>query len=250
VSEQIKFIYLDSSYVIQSKEFNALKVKGFDPIDNVSDYPDAFFRIIDGSVIVQNIGIRRTFTIDIGVVSYADRLFCANYFNAVTKWVQYSHDGFFETVSVVNSEGKLQTDWLNNVHTARYVVLNLQDAIVLDAIPQPNPNPATTEDNLYLKKKVVITGYVGSPEVFVTNAGKLVSCDAPSGLYPVFDDTLQKFYISVNGQVYQDAHFHVTALESESGGNLTFSVERSDAGNPSSDGSYYADIAIFAVSIL
>jgi hypothetical protein len=248
--DNITLLYIDSSYTIQSKEFTVLKVKGFDPIDNTSDYPDAMFRIIDGSIIVQNIGIRRNFTIEVGVTNYTNRLFCANYFYATTKWIQFAHDGFLETISVVNDSGKFQTEWLNNVHTARYVVLNLQDAVVFDAIPQPNANPATTETNLYLKKKVLITGYVGNPESFTTNSGKLVSCDAPAGVYPAFDDTLQKFYISVNGQVYQDCHFHVTALESETAGNLTFSVERSDAGNPSGDGSYYADIAIFEVSIL
>jgi len=103
---------------------------------------------------------------------------------------------------------------------------------------------------MYIKKHVSIDGYIGSPEVLVTNAGKLATCDAPAGVFPTFDDTLEKYHISVNGQVYQDCNFHVTALESEVAGNLTFSIERSNFGDPSADGSYYADIIIFVQSIL
>lgn len=246
----LHLVYLDNSTGIRyDRDFNALKVKGFDPVDSVGSFPDILHRVLDGSLIEQNIGIKRSFTLEIGVVPFADRIFCANFFYATTKWVQYAHDSFYETVGVVNDTNRLETDWLNDVHLARYVVLNLRDRYLLTSFPAANPNPPIYETMRYIKKKVSIIGYQGSPETFTTNSGKLATADAPAGLFPNFDDTLEKYEIDVS-RVYQDCHFSASTVESTSGGNLTFTIERSDAGNSSPDGSYYCDICIAPISIL
>lgn len=248
--DAIRLIYQHNTTGLRyTKDFNALRIKGFDPVDSVSDFPDVLHRIIGGSLLPQNIGIKRQFTIEIGVVPYADRLFCANFFYASTKWLQYSHDGFFETIKVVNNADRLQTDWLNDVHIARYIVLNLQDKLILKNIPQANPNPPEYETMRYYKQKVLITGYRGSPETFTTNVGKLATCDAPAGAYPNFDSSVEKYEI-IFSRVYQDCHFDASTPESTSGGNLTFTMERSNFGDPASDDSYYADIIIAPISIL
>lgn len=249
--ETLSLKYLDNeTNVAATQVFSALRVKGFDPSDDLQDFPDFIADVIDGTIIHQTIGFRRNFTIEFGTgLSFSERTFIGNFWRSYRKWLIYTHDGISEKIEVVRRTGEFDTIWIDNVHLARYCVLELSDKYVLTDFPSASVNPVVYDLNMYIKKKVQIDGYVGNPETFTTNNGKLASCDAPAGAYPTFNSANEKYHIDINGQVYQDCHFHVTALESVSSGNITFDVERSDAGNPSSDGSYYADIIISVVEI-
>ena len=235
--------------VIYTRSFLALRVKGFDPVDDLLDYPDVIHNIVDGSLLHQSIGVRRKFTIELGVIKDDERLFVGNFYQSITKRIIYTHDGILETVWVTRNESVLQTEWKDNTALARYVVLSLHDKYTFTVFPFVNPNPPIYESDMYLKKKVLIAGYVGSPETFTTNVGKLATADAPLGIYPTFNSLIEKYYIAIDGRAYQDCHFHAPTVESVVGGNLVFDIERSDSGNSNVDGGYYADIAIFVVAI-
>ena len=249
--DSITLKYQDATTaIIYSTTFSALRVKGFDPVDDLMDFPDVVHEIVDGTLIHQTIGVRRRFTVELGVLNPTQRLFCGNYWRSVTKWLVYTHDSFTETILVTRDTGVFEADWLDDTVLARYVVFYLQDKIILSDFPAPNPNPPTYDLDMYIKKKVAIVGYITSPETFETNVGKLASCDAPSGVYPTFNSANEKYHININGQAYQDCLFHVTAEETVVGGNIIFYVQRSDAGNANPDGNYYADIIISVVEII
>jgi len=250
VADSITLKYQDnSSGVIYTETFSPLRVKGFDPIDSLEDYPDMLHEIVDGSLIHQTVGIRRSFTIELGVVQVAKRLFVGNFWRSTAKWLIYTHDDIEETIQVVRNEAILQTEWKDDTVLARYIVLYLKDKFILDEFPETRNFPIP-EDGMYFKRKVLITGNSETPESFTTGSGKLATCDAPAGAWPYFDLTVQKYFIVVNGRVYQDCFFFLAGDESTSGGNLTFTVSRSDAGNPYAGVSFYADIVIFAQDIV
>lgn len=232
----------------QTRTIPVLRVKGFDPIDSLSDFPGSLFSVIDGSLLHRSVGVRRNFLVEFGVLSQHLRLFCAEFWRAETKFLSYVHDGITDTTQVVRKDGTLDTEWIDNSVVSRYVVLPLVEKNILSKFPD-NRNYPVPEYDMYIKKKVLIAGTVDSPETFSTGSGKLSTCDAPSGPYPYFDDTIQKYDIEVS-RTYQDCHFFVPSVESTTAGVLTFTVARSDAGNPASDGGYYADIIIKAVNIV
>ncbi len=94
-----------------------------------------------------------------------------------------------------------------------------------------------------------IEGTQASPEGFTTNSGKL-AVQETGAAYPVFSDLTHVFTVQVNGAPYQDAKINIVGTPSISAGNITFQLAVSDAGATSSDGFYYADIAIFLQAIL
>lgn len=94
----------------ESATFNALSVKGFDPTDNLENFPDIMHQILDGSKIPQNIGHRRHFEIVLDVrqmQTYANRLFIANFFKDPIKKITFIHDSITETdLQVVKEDGE------------------------------------------------------------------------------------------------------------------------------------------------
>lgn len=121
------------------KTFSVLSVKGFDPIDNVEDFPDIVHPIIDGSLIHQTIGVRRMFTIELSVgdmQTYANRLFIGNFWKDPIKKLTYTHDSITETdLEVVRDSGTLQSDWLEGVSLARKTVLQLREKYLITSYP-------------------------------------------------------------------------------------------------------------------
>jgi hypothetical protein len=250
----ITFTWYDNTTGASNQQtFQALKVKGFDPVDDLEEFPGVQFVARGSGLVQQNILLRRHFTIELGTLQvYADRLFVGNFMHANRKVVTYSYTGIGGTamteyaVVVVNENQRLQTEWLDRIEIARYVVIQVQEAYAQAQFPS-GVVPVSDTD-MYVKKMVKIVGVPGSPEVFTTNAGKLASCDAPAGAYPGFNASTQVFSIDVDGSVYQDCHFNIVADATVVSGNLQFSVAQSGAGSPSGDGFYYCDITIFAVN--
>jgi len=122
------------------KDFTVLSVKGFDPIDDLEDYPDLLHPIIDGSLIPQNIGNRRHFSIEVSAISmqtYANRLFIANFWKDAVKLITYTHDGVTETdLDVVKEEGaRLESEWIGGYSGGRTVILKLQDQYLITSFP-------------------------------------------------------------------------------------------------------------------
>lgn len=194
---------------LQKQAFNALLVKGFDPVDDIEQHPGIVQSGVDGSLVQQNLSIRRHFVITLGVLqTYTDRLFVANFVRANLKYLSYIHDttpvtitgptdssgttligsgtayltdlfvgctvyntstGEYRTivtiadngtatinraaasdwvsailqritqnevnVQVIDEEQRLQTEWLQNLEIARYVVLKEREAQTQTTFP-------------------------------------------------------------------------------------------------------------------
>jgi hypothetical protein len=123
----------------ESRTISVLSVKGFDPIDDVSDFPDILHPIIDGSLIHQTIGIHRHITIefDIGFTQvYANRLFLANFWKDPIKKLTYTHDGITETdLQVVRSSGNLKSDYQGGIQLARKTIFELDEQYLITTFP-------------------------------------------------------------------------------------------------------------------
>lgn len=245
----VTLLYYDSGGTQHTQTFDALRVKGVDPSDNLEQFPGVIFKAVDGSYVQPTIGTRRHFNIDLGVLqAYTDRLFCANYMVANRKVLTYTHDGINEiALSVVNEDAlrPLKTEWLDNVEIARFVTLAVQESqIQFQFTPS---NPVIVDTDMYLKVKVAITGTDASPEHFVTNSGKLATCDAPSGSYPAFNAATQKFSIGFDER--QDCSIHQVGEIAVVSGNLDFYLAASDYAGSDASGTIYSDIKIYIVNI-
>jgi hypothetical protein len=124
---------------LYQQTFQALIVKGFDPVDDLEEFPGLQHPARDGSIVQQNLKIRRHIVVELGALqSYADRLFVGNFTRANNKYLSYTHDGVVEYVVRVVEEDAikaLQTEWLNKIEIARYVTLKLQEAVALTTFP-------------------------------------------------------------------------------------------------------------------
>ena len=245
----VTLLYYDSLGVQHTQAFDALRVKGADPTDDLESFPGVSFRAVDGSYVQPTVGTRRHFQIELGVLQvYSDRLFCANYMQANRKVLTYTHDGISEiALAVVNEDEKrgLRTDWINNVEIARFVRLPVKEAYI-QTIFTPS-NPVIVDTDMYLKVKVAIAGTDAVPEHFVTNAGKLATCDAPSGAYPVFNAATQKFSLGFDER--QDCSIHQVGDIAVVSGNLDFYLAASDYAGSDASGTPYSDIKIYVVNI-
>lgn len=124
---------------LYQQTFQALIVKGFDPVDDLEEFPGLQHPARDGSIVQQNLKIRRHIVVELGVLqAYADRLFVGNFTRSNNKYLTYSHDGVNEYVVRVVEEDAvraLKTEWLNKIEIARYVTLTLQEAVALTTFP-------------------------------------------------------------------------------------------------------------------
>jgi hypothetical protein len=96
----------------------------------------------------------------------------------------------------------------------------------------------------YIKKKVLIEGTNANPETFQTGFGKLET-DVFGAPFPPFDSRNQAIHIDIGGS-YQEAGVNLAGFSAITDyGTLTFKLAISDAGKPSQDGKFYADLAFF-----
>ena len=111
--DSITLKYIDSNTaVVYTRTFSALRVKGFDPVDDLEDYPNIVHQIIDGSLLHQTVGIRRNFTVELGVLlTVSERLFVGNFFRSIAKYLTYTHDYISETIQVVRNDSVFETEW-------------------------------------------------------------------------------------------------------------------------------------------
>lgn len=100
------------------------------------------------------------------------------------------------------------------------------------------------EDLVYIKTKIKVEGTQASPELFITNSGKLLY---NYGTTPFPEINLANAIVSVecNGTPYQDTTTcNQVGDISQSGANIAFSLAINDIGDPSDDGFFYFDITI------
>lgn len=241
--------YLDSSGVVHSKTLGVVIVKGFDAPDKIEFVPQVVYDYADGRLRTQFRGFRRTPHIEGAITNDATVFqFLLLWQNANTKSISYQGFAILaEEVGFVPLDEKgFEIEWNQDYALAKKFILDIVESGIHSAFPIPIP--ITTDDIVYIAKKVKITGTESSPEIFTTNSGKL---QYNYGVTPFPAISLLTYNVSVDidGTPYQDCHFFIVSDVSQSGENITFSVARSHAGKPSGDGFYYADIKIMLQQI-
>lgn len=104
----------------------------------------------------------------------------------------------------------------------------------------PNLTLTIAYGTIYYRKHVEITGTKLFPQTLMTNVSPL-NIDEDGNPFPTFTN-LQKIIVKL--QEYQERKVFLVNEPSISGGNLTFQVAASDAGEQSPNGKSYADIII------
>ncbi len=231
-----------------SETFDALLIKGFDPVDSWMDFPGLFSKMLSGDNRNRMQVFNRTYQVILGVLNdYNDRLFVGNFVKASSKFLTFTHNQFTETYVevVLQDPSQFKTEWLGGSEYGRHVVLPLIEKNARTDFPTTG---IILDDNLYLKQNVIIAGTEDSPEEFVTGTGKLSAPDAPVSGYPTFNLTTTKVTVIANGARYGTGVRQV-GVATESGGNLHFFLAADNTGNPAPDGYHRADITIAVIEV-
>ena len=231
--------YYNAGWV--SRSYSALSVRGLtDPDDCQIVGVQHDYR--SGGVEEEILGFHRVLIVDFGVLQDADdREHILNFLTHDQRQITTSSD--YANVALFEPE-RFQNEWLDDVRLRKRFILRLIDSYVYTIWPVQ----AVTDTLVYIKNRVKIEGTQASPETFTTNSGKLAT-DETGAVYPTFNSSTHVFHVSINGAPYQDGKINLIATPSVSAGNITFQAAVSDGGNPSSDGFFYADVAIFLQTI-
>jgi hypothetical protein len=240
------FKYLDSIGVVHTQSFAMLSVKGCDDPDRVELVPPIRYDMRDGYAETAFKGFRRVITMELNVLSaYED--YIRAFLQAQSKSVTWQGRNIVsEQVQVVWEGETYENEWIDNYEGSKKYILELRENTIRTVWPVPI-NPV---ENMigYIKTKVKIAGTQTSPETFTTNSGKL-QYNYGTTVYPPI--SLLSYVVSViaNGAPYQDGKINQVGDVTQSGNNITFQLAVSDAGNPSADTYFYADIAIILQEI-
>lgn len=233
--ETVELAYHDGS-TYQTRNYNAYRVKGIGTPDAVQ-FLTIQHRLKNGGFAeyIKNFNLVITLQLEV-IQDIEDATFLWEFYRRQTRRVIY--DGYYSFVEP-HGDMALVAEWLENCELGRAYTLRLVDVRAYTAFPSRNIG-----DRMYFTYKVKIEGTQASPETFTTGSGKLATT-ARGTAYPTFDSGTQSVHVEVNGAPYQDGKINIVTQASISGGNVTFTAAVSDAGNPSSDGFFYADIAFY-----
>jgi hypothetical protein len=195
-------------------------------------------KYLDGSSDEQIQGFRKTVTVTVPPLTTAtDRRFMAKFILADVKALEY---GNFVS-QVVNVDEQMSSRWVNDCEQGRMFILRFTDVHVYHAWD----DGVISDDLMYLKRDVEITGTVTTPQTLTTNSDALVVMENGNP-FPSFNASTHDFLIAVNAEKGCEASFGVVkGSVSVIAGNLTFDIFVSDFGQTAADGKYYCSIAIF-----
>lgn len=219
-----------------ARTYYVLSARGLDDPDQWRLEPPVQLVCSDHSIVESYIGFRRIATITLGVLqSHADRTFLSSFIRANTREIAY---GSSSNLFSLYDKDTYSDTWLNNLSNARFFELKL----IENSIRQVWPDRVITDNMIgYVKSKVEISQDETNPETFTTAVGKLATDDTGAAIPSISLTTYAPVIVVMEKQsaliVRPDA---IT----QSGSNISFKMGYSLAGNPYSDGKYYADIAI------
>lgn len=234
--------YVDSLAAVQTLTLPALSVRGFDDPDEVAFFPPVRYDFVDGTARTAFKGFRRVITADLGVVSDAvSRRYIRAWLTANQRSIYYNSFGIGAEEIIVSLEDyeSFQNEWLEGSSLFRRFILRVVEKVIRSE--WSSYTPPSTVDIMYIKNKVKIEGTQASPEWFVTNTDKLETSESGN---PYPNISLLSYAVTVITPPYQDAKINQVGEVQQNGSNIEFQLAVSDAGNPSDDGFYYADIII------
>ena len=219
-----------------SRTIELLSIRGVDEPDHLRKV-GVLHDYLNGGLGEQTIGFNKLITAQVrAITDELDRRFMVNWICSETKVLRYGN-----YISSVVSDEDLQSEWLYDCEHCREFTLELIDSHVYTQWD----DGVLTDDLMYLKRDVEITGTVASPETLTTNSGKLVLMENGNA-FPAFNSTTHDFFIAVNADKGCEASFGIVkASVTVSSGNLTWQMFVSDFGQAAADGKYYASIAVF-----
>ena len=243
----VTLTYSTDGVSVTSQTFDAMLVKGFDPIDSWATAPGLFSKLLSGDNRNRLRVFNRTYQVNIGVLTdWNDRLFIGRYVIAPYKYLTYAHNQITESSVQVElvDPSVFETEWAGGSELRRYVRLEVVERNSREDFPTSG---IIIDDNLYLVQNVIVIGTEDDPEEFITGTDKLATLTAPvGGSWPTFNLVTNKAHVDVNGARYGTGVRQV-GIPTESGGNLHFFLAADNTGNPAPDGYNRADILISVV---
>lgn len=235
--------YLDSSGVVHTATVDVLSVRGFDDPDDIKFVPEKLFEYADRSSETMFVGFSRIITfVVVAVADSTTDKYLAWWFAANSRSVTYQGESTVaEEVFVVPEDSKnFRAVWLDDFSLAKEFTFKVVENVI--RATWPDAIPVITTDIMYIAKKIQINPAAtdASPEVFTTNSGKLLYNYGTTPFPPM--STLSNIVsVDVDGSRYMDCTVHRVGDITQVGNNISFIVALSGAGNPASDGNYYAD---------
>jgi hypothetical protein len=248
VADRSTFRYLDSVGTVHSNTFDTLFIRGGEMPWKWRYVPNNIFEKADGSKETKFRAFQRIFSIELRALNaYED--FIRAFLQASTKSITYQGLNILSEESfIVFESAEYENEWHNDFKLTKRYVIEFVESRVRTVWPPYSP-PPTTDDLMYIAKKIKIIGTQASPETFTTNAGQLLF-NYGTTVYPSISLLSYVVTVIANGAPYQDAKINQVGDITQSGSDITFKLAVSDSGNPSSDTFFYADITIGLQAII
>jgi hypothetical protein len=227
----------DDGGVTMTRVLPLVTERGLTHPDAVELFPPLSFVMNDGHIRTYFKGFRRIISLYLGVLfDRDDRLFVMRFLKASTKWVYHPDAG---DVSVVLADPSgFEAQWLFDTELNPSYRLRLKDTNIYTRWP---PSGVITEDNMYNKTFIEVTGTPDAPQPFTTNSGVLATDD--SGLpYPAM--LLTDYSPVLVLQSHQEAAIVQIGEIAQSGTDITFQLAAQRTGAAYADGKFYVTLGI------
>jgi hypothetical protein len=235
-----QLFYIESG-IIYSQTIGLLSFRGMLNPDHLRKI-GLIHELLDGSITPQIRGFNKIIEPKVSTnTSEIQRRFLANWISSDDKSIAYGIGTVNPYVSEVVNDKDLVSDWLYDLEYGREFSLELVDTHVY----KHWEDGITSDDLMYLKRDVQITGTVAVPETLVTGSNPL-SVMENGNPWPSFSSVTHDFLVAVNADKGCEASFGIVkGSVAVVAGNLMFDIFVSDFGQAAPDGKYYACIAIF-----
>lgn len=228
--------YRDGSSVY-SRSFTILAHRGLDDPDAGEFVPGLQWEGADGTLVESIVGFRRLATVTFGMANDAtDRAFILRWL-MFPRWIVMSP--YADAVFALADPERFENDWRDGSQYQRFYEVTLRETSIHSAWPDAaEPNETET---LYITDWIEITGTEASPQTLTTNSGALAT-DAAGNAFPAIN--LSAYTVTVLITERQDSLICQIGDVTQAGSDISFTVARSGAGNPYSDGKFYARITL------
>lgn len=213
------FLYVESG-TTYSQTIGLLSFRGFLEPDHLRKV-GVVHETLDGGVSEQVRGFNKIIEPRVSPnTTPTQRRFLANWITSDDKTIAFGLGGVNPFISQVINDKDLESDWLYDCEYGREFTLELIDTHLYTRWD----DGITGEDLMYCKLAIEMSqdATEASPEVFTTNAGKLVVMENGDP-FPSFSSATHKFFVHFKSAKGSSADYP-TGTVTESGGNLTVST--------------------------
>lgn len=194
--ENVTFIYRTSAADF-SRTIRVKRMRGLTEPDEIEHNSPPIHVHLDGHLDKEIFGGKKSIELVVpALASEMDKRFVAAFILATAKSIAYAGPSSIYASEVVNKDARLVAQWMHAVEHGRSFTLLLEDVHVYKAWDDGIPIPE--DDMFYFLNdiEVDLSATLDSPEVLVTNAGKLAHMQN-GGSWPSFNSSTHDFFIMI-----------------------------------------------------